>query len=62
MIPLNIVILGLTPLTGESDEISQHKWIESEKADYDIGAERAIREWLQKHHVLWVAAQEPSTE
>jgi hypothetical protein len=23
---------------------------------------RAIREWLQKHHALWVAAQEPLTE
>jgi hypothetical protein len=46
----------------ELDEISRHKWIESQKAGNDIGAERAIREWLQKHHALWAAAQEPLTE
>ena len=46
----------------ELDEIAQHKWIESEKAGDDIGGDRAIREWLQKHHALWVAAQEPLTE
>jgi hypothetical protein len=46
----------------ELDEIAQHKWIESEKAGDDIGADRAIREWLQKHHALWVAAQEPLIE
>jgi hypothetical protein len=30
--------------------------------DYDIGMDWAIREWLQKHRVLWAAAQEPLPE
>jgi hypothetical protein len=41
----------------EQKEILKHKWIESEKVGYDIGIERAIRDWLQKHHEKWEAAQ-----
>ena len=41
----------------ESDEILEYKWLESEKARSDIGMDRAIREWLQKHHALWANAQ-----
>ena len=54
--------LADTPLwqrfVDELDEISRHKWTESQKAGYDIGAERAIRDWLQKHRALWAAAQD----
>lgn len=42
----------------ELDEISRHKWTESQKAVRDIGAERAIRDWLHKHRALWAAAQD----
>lgn len=41
----------------ECDEILEYKWLESEKLGHDIGIDRAIREWLQKHHALWAAAQ-----
>jgi len=53
--------MGLTPWTvcvDELDEISRHKWNASVDAGCDIGADRAIREWLQKHHALWAAAQD----
>jgi hypothetical protein len=46
----------------ELEEIAKHKWNASVDAGYDIGADRAIREWLQKHHALWIAAQEPLAE
>ena len=41
----------------ERQEILRYKWLESEKVMSDIGIDRAIREWLQKHHTLWAAAQ-----
>jgi hypothetical protein len=41
----------------ERDEILEYKWLQSEKLGFDIGMDRAIREWLQKHHALWAAAQ-----
>ena len=43
---------------NELDEILEYKWLESEKLGSNIGFERAIREWLQKHQALWAAAQE----
>ncbi|MBF0569888.1 MAG: hypothetical protein HQL18_03845 [Candidatus Omnitrophica bacterium] len=30
-------------------EIDRYKWIESEKAGYDIGFERAAKEWLNRN-------------
>ena len=39
------------------DEILDYKWLQSEKAGFDIGMERAIREWLQKYYTLWASAQ-----
>ena len=42
----------------ERDEILEYKWLESEKLAHDIGMDRAIREWLQKHHALCAAAQD----
>jgi hypothetical protein len=38
----------------ERDQILKHKWIESQKAGFDIGIERAVRDWLEKHHPQWV--------
>jgi hypothetical protein len=35
--------------------ILDKKWTDSEKAGADIGIERALRNWLQKHYTLLVA-------
>lgn len=37
----------------QAKEIEKYKWIESEKVGYDIGLERATREWLDKHFNEW---------
>ena len=34
---------------AEREEILKHKWIESEKAGYDIGFERALTDWIVKY-------------
>lgn len=34
-------------LKAEKEEIDLHKWIESEKAGYDIGFDRAMFEWIR---------------
>ncbi len=39
---------------AERDEILKHKWIESEKAGYDIGFERALTDWIVKHRAAWL--------
>jgi hypothetical protein len=38
---------------AERTEILRHKWIESEKAGYDIGFERALMDWIVKHRSAW---------
>jgi len=38
---------------AEREEILCHKWIESEKAGYDIGFERALLDWIVKHRSAW---------
>jgi len=38
---------------AEREEILKHKWIESEKAGYDIGFERALTDWIVKHRANW---------
>jgi hypothetical protein len=38
---------------AEREEILKHKWIESEKAGYDIGFERALLDWIVKHRSAW---------
>lgn len=37
----------------EREEILRHKWIESEKAGYDIGFERALTDWIIRHRSKW---------
>jgi hypothetical protein len=37
----------------ERQEVLCHKWIESEKAGYDIGFERALLDWTQKYRPSW---------
>jgi len=31
----------------------RHKWLESEKAGFDIGFERALTDWIVKHRAKW---------
>jgi hypothetical protein len=38
---------------AERQEILRHKWIESEKAGYDIGFERALLDWTLKYRSVW---------
>jgi len=38
---------------AEREEILKHKWIESEKAGYDIGFEQALTDWIVKHRAKW---------
>ena len=43
---------------AERDEIMKHKWIESEKAGYDIGFERALLDWIRNHREQWKSKRE----
>lgn len=36
------------------NEIEKHKWIESEKKGNDIGFEKALTDWMDKHRIGWV--------
>jgi hypothetical protein len=45
---------------AEREEIMRHKWIESEKAGYDIGFERALMDWIVKHRADWRKARQQS--
>ena len=38
---------------AERDEVLRHKWIESEKAGYDIGFDKALMEWIIRHRKEW---------
>jgi hypothetical protein len=38
----------------ERDEILRHKWIESEKAGFDIGFEKALLDWVVRHRSSWL--------
>lgn len=38
---------------AEREEILKHKWLESEKAGYDIGFERALTDWIVNHRAKW---------
>ena len=46
---------------AEREEIMRHKWIESEKAGYDIGFERALTDWIIKHRAKWRRARQQQT-
>ena len=41
------------------EEIERYKWIESEKAGYDIGTEKATRDWLAQCSISWLKAHQP---
>ena len=46
---------------AEREEILRHKWIESEKAGYDIGFERALTDWIVKHRSKWQKGRKASS-
>lgn len=35
------------------EEILKHKWIESEKAGFDIGLEQALLDWMNNYQEEW---------
>jgi len=39
---------------AERDEILRHKWLQSEKAGYDIGFEKALLQWIMLHRSSWI--------
>ena len=41
------------------EEINKHLWIESQKAGYSIGIERATDEWLEAHAYDWMKYNMP---
>ena len=41
------------------DEINKHLWIESQKAGYNIGVERATDEWLRLYADGWMRFHMP---
>jgi hypothetical protein len=47
---------------AEREEILKHKWLESEKAGYDIGFERALTDWIIRHRSKWRKARQASTQ
>lgn len=40
-------------------EINKHLWIESQKAGYSIGFERATDEWLRLYAAEWMKYHQP---
>jgi hypothetical protein len=42
---------------AKREEILKRKWIESEKAGHDIGLDRALVDWMLKHHTNWRRAR-----
>ncbi len=38
------------------EEIDRHKWIESEKAGYDIGFDKAAEDWISRYADEWEQA------
>ena len=46
---------------AEREQILLHKWLESEKAGYDIGFEKALLDWIVKYRSAW-RAQRHGTE
>ena len=43
-------------------EALKYKWIESEKAGYDIGFERALLDWIVKHRSAWRERRQRATK
>lgn len=50
---------GLLKDKRVQEEISKHLWIESQKAGYSIGIERATDEWLRYYAPGWMKYHDP---
>jgi hypothetical protein len=46
---------------AEREEILKHKWIESEKAGYDVGFEKALLDWIVNHRATWRSSRHKGT-
>lgn len=44
------------------DEINRHLWIESEKAGYDIGFDKAAQDWLDNYAEEWLNYHSPAAK
>ena len=44
------------------EEINRHLWIESEKAGYDIGFDKAAEQWLKKFSKAWMQYHLPKKQ
>lgn len=42
------------------EEINRHLWIESQKAGYSIGIEKATEEWLRLYALEWMKYNAPA--
>ena len=42
---------------AEREEILRHKWLESERAGYDIGFDRALTDWCARYRRDWRLAR-----
>lgn len=47
----------LADIALERIEVLKHKWLESEKAGYDIGMETAKKSWKRTHAKKWKASR-----
>jgi hypothetical protein len=47
----------LADIALERIEVLKHKWLESEKAGYDIGMETAKKSWKKSHAKKWKASR-----
>jgi hypothetical protein len=47
----------LADIALERIEVLKHKWLESEKAGYDIGMEKAQKSWDKYHAKQWKASR-----
>jgi hypothetical protein len=47
---------------AEREEILKHKWLESEKAGYDIGFERALTDWIVNYRSKWRRSRKTSSQ
>ena len=50
---------GLLKDKRVNEEINKHLWIESQKAGYSIGIERATDEWLRLYAEGWLKYNKP---
>lgn len=57
-VPQFIARMKLWPFfLKQRDQILKDKWNSSKDAGYDIGMERAIREWLQRNYLVWAPSE-----